>query len=428
MSSLPVPAAGPGVLLVLRDTRLLGVLEDLLSSHGFHISASSNPYKAPEYCRSIAFDVLILDMDFPECRNGTIVDLLQEVTPANALMSTILLSSVPPPPELFAPHLRVHNYLLKPFDPAWLVRSIVQAAGFASVERQRTELELQQAQHLNRIELLEGRVQHLQSKGYLVEMAEGLLHELKNLLSVIKVSAHYLLKRADEQAPDSKLLRHLNIVGQQVDRCQEQILRFSSFSQGHDWQERYCNINEAVQSVIGMVEYSLNSHNITLRTELDENVPVVLLPESALRHILLNLLFNARDAMAEGGSITISTRQAAGADGESGCVELHVRDSGPGVAEENVDHIFTPFFTTKRQGTSTGLGLAISRQLAASFAGTLELLRSTAPGAHFVLSVPLSQSGDPQQGISSPHAIADAAIHQISAPADSDTFTAGKIV
>ncbi|MBX7245162.1 MAG: response regulator [Candidatus Sumerlaeaceae bacterium] len=382
----------PTVLLVLRDQKLLDALEDLLETASFRVSVTANPYKAPEFIKLVHFDVLVLDMDFPECRSGAILDMLQESTAANPLLQIILLGALAPPPEVVAPTLRIHNYMLKPFDPAWLIRSIQHACETAGFERENTRLKTQEAQINSKIEGLRDRLSRLQAKSYGADLAQSLTHELKNLFSSIKVSAHFLLKKGRDVELDSKMMKHLEIISQQVDRSQEQILRFSSYSHGEEVSEQICSVNTVITDLLTLLQYLLESHNIAVRTDLQADLPSVMLQESALRTVLINLILNSRDAMPEGGNLTLRSRLAPAAEPrQSPKIEILVEDNGPGIPDEAVERVFEPFYSTKKSSSSTGIGLSIARGLAESFGASLSALPGLQPGAHFLLSIPVGE-------------------------------------
>jgi signal transduction histidine kinase len=151
-------------------------------------------------------------------------------------------------------------------------------------------------------------------------------------------------------------------------------------------------VNEAVRAVLSLVEFSLGNHAITVRAELQEGLPLVELQDNALRHILLNLVLNARDAMPQGGRLAVGTllREAEG-NGAAGVIELHVADTGQGIPPGMEEKVFEPFFTTKKGSSASGLGLSISRQLSATFGGALLLAPESTSGAHFVLTIPVGR-------------------------------------
>jgi signal transduction histidine kinase len=384
--------SAPGILLSVRDVTLLEALEDLITSYKLRVSVTTNPYKLPELCRATPFDVTVLDMDFPECQSGRIASLLQDSSAANPRMRVVLLCTFPPSPDLIADLPMVSAYLLKPFDPAWLLRSIREAMRIAEAERESEALRAREAAHADALRALEAKINVLQTRSQSVELAASMTHELKNLLSIIKVSAHYLIKKAAETKADPKQCKHLDIINQQVDRIQEQIIRYSSFVRGEELRVQPCNVNEAVRAVLSLVEFSLGNHAITVRAELQEGLPLVELQDNALRHILLNLVLNARDAMPQGGRLAVGTllREAEG-NGAAGVIELHVADTGQGIPPGMEEKVFEPFFTTKKGSSASGLGLSISRQLSATFGGALLLAPESTSGAHFVLTIPVGR-------------------------------------
>jgi signal transduction histidine kinase len=110
-----------------------------------------------------------------------------------------------------------------------------------------------------------------------------------------------------------------------------------------------------------------------------------------LKQVLINLLFNACDALEKGGRISIHTRRQPGLEGEktppgqSEWVEISVSDTGSGISPSEQERIFDPFFTTKPPGKGTGLGLAISRRIVESFHGTLEVKSKEGKGSTFTV-------------------------------------------
>jgi two-component system NtrC family sensor kinase len=99
-----------------------------------------------------------------------------------------------------------------------------------------------------------------------------------------------------------------------------------------------------------------------------------------VRQLLLNLVRNAREAMPQGGSLRVSTR------GRDGCVEVEIRDGGPGIPRERMGRIFDPFFTTKERGT--GLGLAMAQEIAQEHGGNLSCESAPGAGTAFTLRLP----------------------------------------
>jgi signal transduction histidine kinase len=120
---------------------------------------------------------------------------------------------------------------------------------------------------------------------------------------------------------------------------------------------------------------------VEVEIALPDRLPPVLADERRLAQVLLNLLLNAGDAMGGAGRVTVAAREA------GGCVEVEVRDTGPGIASADLARVFEPFFTTKGAGQGTGLGLAVSQGIVESFDGELSAVNAPEGGA--VLTVRL---------------------------------------
>jgi signal transduction histidine kinase len=162
---------------------------------------------------------------------------------------------------------------------------------------------------------------------------------------------------------------------------------------------------------------------IKTSVDLEAGLPTVYADRNQLQQVLINLFLNARDAMPNGGTMTVTARrgactfvQAAAPNGvstvrigrrredvnrafraslrdagtELPCVRLEIHDTGEGVAPENLAKVFDPFFTTKEPGKGTGLGLAISARIIDTFGGRISLESTPGEGAAFILWLPLT--------------------------------------
>ena len=142
-------------------------------------------------------------------------------------------------------------------------------------------------------------------------------------------------------------------------------------------------VNDVVEVATSLVQPQLGRNHIRLELELDPNLPTIHADEAQLQQVLINLFLNSQRAMAEsGGRLHIATRAVA-----ADLVEIVVADSGPGIAESDLPHIFTPFFS--RSG-GTGLGLALAAQIVKAHRGTIEAASQPGQGATFTIRLPAS--------------------------------------
>jgi len=147
-------------------------------------------------------------------------------------------------------------------------------------------------------------------------------------------------------------------------------------------QREWRNLNKQVEDVVQLARQSLAESQIPIASQLAESSPEIYVDAEKIKQVLWNLILNARDAMPDGGSIAVATREI----GETQ-IELIVEDSGPGVSEIDPERLFQPFFTTKPEGV--GLGLPISRKIVEQHGGTLRLENRPEGGARATVVLPV---------------------------------------
>ena len=151
------------------------------------------------------------------------------------------------------------------------------------------------------------------------------------------------------------------------------------------------DINGLVEEASGLVAKRLRERGVGIETQLDPVLPRVRASGDQLKQVLLNLLLNAADSMAKGGTITVVTQAGAGAETEVGgreAVQIHVRDTGEGIPDDLLAQIFEPFFSTK-PGKGTGLGLWVSQSIVHSHGGTMRVRSRVGRGTTFMITLPV---------------------------------------
>jgi signal transduction histidine kinase len=144
------------------------------------------------------------------------------------------------------------------------------------------------------------------------------------------------------------------------------------------------DINEVLQAVIALTHHKMSLQSIKLTTHLHPGVLWVRGNANRLQQCLLNLVFNAMEAMPEGGELVMSSDL----DPDRKTVLLEIRDTGSGIQEEHLNHIFDPFFTTKEAGQGTGLGLSIVYGIAKNHRGDIRVQSEVGKGSSFLLKLP----------------------------------------
>ncbi len=211
-------------------------------------------------------------------------------------------------------------------------------------------------------------------------MAAGLAHEIRNPLGSIKGAAEYLDPgrfKGDEEA------EFLQVIIDESNRLNSVVSQFLDYARPFRAKFADSDINDVIHRTAKMLE-AQEEKKAVLELDLDEALPSISADSEQIKQVILNLVLNGIDASG-GEPITITTRYRQ----ERGCIELRVKDRGPGIPTEDLDRIFIPFFTTKQQGT--GLGLAVCHRIVSNHGGTIYPVSRPSEGTTFVILLPVSQ-------------------------------------
>jgi signal transduction histidine kinase/CheY-like chemotaxis protein len=225
------------------------------------------------------------------------------------------------------------------------------------------------------------RAHRLESLG---QLAGGIAHDFNNLLGVI-LNYTTLLGR---QIEDPVAVGDIGEIRAAAERAASLTRQLLTFARRDVVDPESLEVNGVVRDAAGMLERTLGEH-IELRLDLVEHPVTAVFDRHQLEQIILNLAINSRDAMPDGGVVSISTRTTGPVDGP-GDVVLTVTDDGPGMTPEVVERVFEPFFSTKPKGEGTGLGLSTVYGIVQQNAGDVRI--DSTPGAGTTVRVVLPGS------------------------------------
>lgn len=235
------------------------------------------------------------------------------------------------------------------------------------------------------------------------QMASGIAHDINNAISPIAIYSESLLESETNLSPRAR--RYLTTIQQAIDDVAQTVSRMRDFYRQQEKQIALepVNLNHLVPQVLDLTrarwrdQAQAFGHTIQVTTELRNDLPLVMGVESEIRDALTNLVFNAVDAMPQGGSLTIrtfpGTRQSASSAADempATHVILAVSDTGNGMDEETRQRCLEPFFTTKGE-RGTGLGLAMVYGTLQRHSGDIEIASSEGAGTTVRLLFPVAQ-------------------------------------
>ena len=212
-------------------------------------------------------------------------------------------------------------------------------------------------------------------------LAAGVAHEVNTPLTGVSSYTQMLLGMIPETDPKHALLQKMQ---RQTDRASNIVGNLLNFSRtGNAIESSEVDINKLLDDTLQLLEPQLRKSNVGIIKDYTKTPPRIFGNSGKLQQVFTNLILNARDAMFDGGTITLST-----GINDSYEVEIVVSDTGEGISPENLNKIFDPFFTTKGVGNGTGLGLAVTYGIVQEHSGTIEVRSENGNGTTFRIVFP----------------------------------------
>jgi signal transduction histidine kinase len=214
------------------------------------------------------------------------------------------------------------------------------------------------------------------------QLSAGIAHEINNPLGGVRICFNNLIgtamdeetRRTHVEVINSGLAKIQDIIGQLLDLSKKSALTVSNVS-----------VNAVIERVLKLTEYLLSKREVTVLKRLSPGLPEIAVDQNKMEQVFLNIILNAVHAMDNGRpkQLTIETSS------DDGYCNASFADSGPGISDTVMPHIFEPFFSTKPVGEGTGLGLSVSKSIVEQHGGRI-VVQSSAQGARFIVRLPLS--------------------------------------
>jgi two-component system sensor histidine kinase HydH len=223
------------------------------------------------------------------------------------------------------------------------------------------------------------RSQRLASVG---RLAAGVSHEIRNPLSSIKGFATYFKERYYD-VPENQQISNLMI--QEVDRLNRVVGQLHEFARPITVSKKSIPIQAYLKDSLKLIERQASEANISIKTDFDSEIDEILIDPDRINQVLLNIYLNAIDSMNNGGNLTVMLAKNPKKNG----IEIKVADTGTGISEGDLSHIFDPYFTTKASGT--GLGLAIVHNIMEAHGGEIAIESRLGQGTGVTIFLPYTE-------------------------------------
>jgi PAS domain S-box-containing protein len=250
--------------------------------------------------------------------------------------------------------------------------------------------------------LLEAQLRHAQKMEILGVLAGGISHDFNNLLAIISGFCEMAQSRVTE---DEKLARYLHEIHEATRRASALVRQILTFSRTPEDGVKQVQLNQIVEDAVRLLRETF-PRNIEFVVDTLAALPPVRADANQLQQVVMNLCVNARDAMHDGGTLTLRTRLQngselvrQGADRHGKYVTIEVGDTGCGMTPEVKERIFEPFFTTKDKDHGTGLGLAVVVGIISTHGGLIEVRSAPGEGTSFLIHLPLLEQAGSTAGV-----------------------------
>lgn len=238
---------------------------------------------------------------------------------------------------------------------------------------------------LSEKKFLEKQLVHTQKMESIGTLAAGIAHEVGNPLASISALVQVMLRTEENIFSKEKL----ELIKDQVNRISKIIRNLVDFSRPSNYELKLTDINELIYKSLNIVKVGKKAKDIKFEVDLNDKLPLIPLISDQMEQVFLNILLNAVDAINEKEVKEFKRKISLGSSINDDHVIIKITDTGKGMTNEEIDKIFEPFYTTKKEGKGTGLGMWISYGIVKSFEGEIIVESSPGIGTTFLIKLPV---------------------------------------
>jgi len=369
------------ILIVDDEENMCSALSDVLEEEGFFVSTAIDREEALRLISNIEFDLLILDI---RLKGTDGIKLLSEVKEINPHIKVIIMTGYPSlDSAIEGTRLGITDYLLKPISMESLKASIQNALNQREKEKEKLELSKRLEEAEKKILKLEETLSQATKLASLGKIGPAMFHEVKNILSIMNISTYYLKRNIETNDP--KIKKHLEIIEKEIEHSHQIIMGLLNLSRKEE-KTIPCDINQLLEEAVSLMSHELELKGIKVIKDYAGDIPVVFLEPNEIKQVFVNLILNAEDAMPKGGELRIITGK------DDNCIYIKFSDTGCGIKKKDLEKIFTPFFTTKKEAGGMGLGLVVSKEIVEKYGGSISVESEENKGATFTIKFSLPQN------------------------------------
>jgi signal transduction histidine kinase len=381
------------IVLIDDEEDIREVMTLTLEDAGYRVASAPDGESGLQICEQISPQIIITDIRMPGMDGIQVLEAIKKKNPDIEVIVATAFGEM----ELAirALQLDASDFITKPISDEALYLALDRARNRYTSRKQLKDytvlLEKEKADQV--------RILHQDKMLSLGRLAASVVHEINNpltgILNYLQLMVRILGRGPLAEDRREKFQRYLELVETETKRCSQIVSSLLSFSRKSEPSFGDVQLEELLQRCTILSQHKLQLSNIRLESNISANIPAVKGDFNQLQQCVINLIFNAIDAMPDGGTLNLEGRY----DGQKGWVIITVKDSGSGIAAEDLPHIFEPFYTTKQEGYGVGLGLSTVYGIMQHHNGTVNVESRPGQGAAFMLQLPVSVPNPDKPGL-----------------------------
>jgi len=372
------------IVLIDDEEDIREVMTLSLEDAGYRVASAPDGESGLQICEQISPQIIITDIRMPGMDGIQVLESIKKKNPDIEVIVATAFGEMDL--AIRALQLDASDFITKPISDDALYLALDRARNRYTSRKQLKDytalLEKEKAD--------QARILHQDKMMSLGRLAASVVHEINNplsgILNYLRLMVRILGRGPLAEVRREKFQRYLELVETETKRCSQIVSSLLSFSRKSEPSFGDVQIKELLQRCTILSRHKLQLSNIRLESNILPNIPAVKGDFNQLQQCVINLIFNAIDAMPDGGTLNLEGRY----DGQKGLVIITVMDSGPGIAAEDLPHIFEPFYTTKQEGYGVGLGLSTVYGIMQHHNGTVNVESTPGQGAAFMMQLPAS--------------------------------------
>jgi signal transduction histidine kinase len=371
------------IVLIDDEADIREVVSLVLTDAGFIVETAENGTAGIELCKTFCPQIVITDIRMPGMDGLAVLEHLKK---RSSDIEVIVITAFGELDfAIRALQLDASDFITKPVS-----ENAIHLALKRAMERYLSRKKLKEyARFLEQENVNQAKLLHRDKLISLGRLSASVVHEINNPVAGILNYARLMLKMLKQgglsEHSTVRFTDHLTLVASEAERISTIISSLLTFSRKTDFTISRVLIDELVERSLVLARHRLELAGIGLTVNVEQGIPGFKGDFNLLQQCLINLVFNAVDAMERGGLLELSASFCP----ETKRVLIKVSDSGVGIAPEDLDHIFEPFFTTKDEGHGVGLGLSIVFGIMERHRGGVTVHSQPGRGSAFTLEIPV---------------------------------------